>query len=87
MTATPRTADYLAVVISALVAETGVDPGQIDPNQALVSLDGIESMKILRAVVRLEDEYHIVVPDDFLFETATVSDLAELVSRLAEEAR
>jgi acyl carrier protein len=87
MTRTPGDTDYLAVVVVALAAEVDLDPSQIDAGQELATIAGIESVKILRAVVRVEDECHIAVPDDFLFETATVRDLADLVSRLAGQAR
>jgi acyl carrier protein len=33
-------------------------------------------------VVRIEEDSGISIPDDFLFETATVQDLANLVTRL-----
>lgn len=83
MTRAPRDTDYLTVVVTALAAEAGVDPSQIDAGQDLATIEGIESVKILRAVVRVEEECRIAIPDDFLFETATVRDLADLVSALA----
>lgn len=87
MTTTPRRTDYLAFVVAALAAEADLHPSQIDAGQALATIEGIESVKIVRAVVRVEEECHIAVPDDFLFETATVGDLADLVTRLAEKAQ
>jgi len=87
MTSASRGTDYLAIVAAALAAEAGLDPGLIDAGQELATIDGIESVKILRAVVRVEEECGIAVPDDFLFETATVRALADLVSELAGRAR
>jgi acyl carrier protein len=87
MTLTPRDTDHLALVCAALAAEA--DPGLdgIDPSWELAAIPGLESVKALRAVVRIEDAYGISIPDDFLFETATVRQLADLVTRLVERSR
>jgi acyl carrier protein len=87
MTCVPRDTDYLAVVTAALATEVDLDPSQIQASQELAAIEGIESVKILRAVVQIEEEFRIAVPDDFLFETATVGDLADLVTRLAGQGR
>jgi len=87
MTRVPSGTDYLAVVVAALAAEVDLDPSQIDAGQELATIEGIDSVKILRAVVRVEEECRIAVSDDFLFETATVRDLADLVTHLVEKAR
>jgi acyl carrier protein len=87
MTSVPRDVDYLAIVAAALAAEAGLQPDLIDASQELSAIEGIESVKILRAVVQVEEECGIAVPDDFLFETATVRDLADLVSELARQRR
>lgn len=86
MTGTPRT-DYLSIVVAALAAEAGLDPGLLAGDLELAAIEGIDSVKVLRAVVQVEEECGIAVPDDFLFETATVRDLADLVSELAERRR
>lgn len=76
-----------AVVATALAAQTGATPEEITPDQQLAMIPGIESVRILRAVVRIEDEFDIAIPDDFLFETATVQQLVELVAKLVEKGR
>ena len=80
-------ADHLALVCAALAAEADPDLGQIDPDSELATIPGLVSVKALRAVVRIEDAYRIAIPDDFLFETATVRQLADLVTRLVEKSR
>lgn len=87
MTVTNPGTDHLATVTAALAAQTDLRADQIDVNDRLATLPGIESVKILRAVVRIEDECAISVPDDFLFETATVQELVDLVARLVERSR
>jgi acyl-CoA synthetase (AMP-forming)/AMP-acid ligase II/acyl carrier protein len=73
---------HLAIVTGALAAEASTDPGKIHAPQELAAIPGLDSVKILRAVVRIEEDSGISIPDDFLFETATVQDLANLVTRL-----
>jgi acyl carrier protein len=82
-----RDTDHLALVCAALAAEADPDLEKIDPAWELASIPGLESVKALRAVVRIEDAYGIAIPDDFLFETATVQQLADLVTRLVEKSR
>ncbi len=77
-------ADYTAMVIAALATQVELRPDEIDPRDALGAIPGIESVKVLRAIVEIEEAYAIVVPDDFLFETATVADLAAFVASLVE---
>jgi len=79
--------DPADVVVAALAAAVSLAADQIKTSQRLAQIPGMESVKILRAVVRIEDYYHINVPDDFLFETATVADLIDLVARLVKESR
>ena len=69
-----------AVVVAALAAAAGLAADQIETSQRLTRIPGVESVTILRAVVRIEDRYGINVPDDFIFETATVADLIDLVA-------
>jgi acyl carrier protein len=86
MTAIPdgsALAGCAALVTQALAAQTGLQPDDIEPGLALAEIPGIESVKVIRAIVEIEDAYAIVIPDDFLFETATVADLVAFVASLA----
>jgi acyl carrier protein len=87
MVSSPQDTDYLAVVCAALAAEADPDLDGIDPEWQLPLIPGLESVKALRAVVRIEDECGIAIPDDFMFETNTVRQLADLVERLVEKSR
>jgi len=79
---TART-DFAEVVAAALAEQSEVDLADIYADQELAAIPGMESVNILRAVVRIEQECDIIIPDDFLFETATVADLTRLVTSLA----
>ncbi|GHI86203.1 acyl carrier protein [Streptomyces xanthophaeus] len=75
----------LDIVVRALAAQAGVPANGIDTDKPLSAVPGIESVKALRAITDIEDECDVVIPDDFLFETATVRELADFVSSLLPE--
>ncbi|MEU3659507.1 acyl carrier protein [Streptomyces sp. NPDC048219] len=75
----------LDIVVRALAAQAGVAESSVDPDKPLSAVPGIESVKALRAITEIEDECDVVIPDDFLFETATVRELADFVARLTRE--
>ncbi|MEU9372765.1 acyl carrier protein [Streptomyces sp. NPDC048255] len=75
----------LDIVVRALAAQANVPAAGIDTDKPLSAVPGIESVKALRAITDIEDECDVVIPDDFLFETATVRELAAFVSSLIPE--
>ncbi|GAA0368890.1 acyl carrier protein [Streptomyces blastmyceticus] len=77
--------ETLDIVVRALAVEAGVPERSIDTGKPLSAVPGIESVKALRAITSIEDQCAVVIPDDFLFETATVRELAEFVSSLERE--
>jgi acyl carrier protein len=77
--------ETLGVVVRALATQAGVEPAVIDTDKPLSAVPGIESVKALRAITEIEDECDVVIPDDFLFETASVRELAQFVASLARE--
>lgn len=74
--------EALAVVLRALSDHAGVPADRIDPDGAVAAVPGIESVKALRAITQVEDTLGVLIPDDFLFETATVRQLATQVAEL-----
>lgn len=77
--------ETLDIVVRSLAAQAGVAAATIDTGKPLSAVPGIESVKALRAITEIEDECDVVIPDDFLFETATVRELAEFVASLTRE--
>ncbi|GGW80476.1 hypothetical protein GCM10010503_67350 [Streptomyces lucensis JCM 4490] len=75
----------LDIVVRALATQAGVAEPTVDPDKPLSAVPGIESVKALRAITEIEDECDVVIPDDFLFESATVRELADFVAELARE--
>ncbi len=79
-------ASCLDLITSVMASHCGVSAASIDVDLALSAIPGIESVKALRAITEIEDACRVVIPDDFLFETATVRELAAFVAGLAREA-
>jgi acyl carrier protein len=77
------TTECAGAVLRALATQAGLHPDQIALTDTLWAIPGMESVKVLRAVAEIETTCRVTVPDDFLFETATVADLIELVTSLA----
>ncbi|SDW77964.1 Acyl carrier protein [Amycolatopsis xylanica] len=75
----------LAVVRRALSEQAGASPESIDLDKPLSAIPGIESVKALRAITQIEDEFDVVIPDDFLFESATVREFAAYLAGLVAE--
>ncbi|MFI6898674.1 acyl carrier protein [Streptomyces sp. NPDC050256] len=75
----------LDIVVQALAGQAGVTVSSVDPDKPMAAVPGIESVKALRAITEIEDECEVVIPDDFLFETATVRELADFVTGLVRE--
>ncbi|HET6636777.1 MAG TPA: acyl carrier protein [Streptomyces sp.] len=80
-----NTDQILPVIVKALAAQAGVPADGVDTDKPLSAVPGMESVKALRAVTEIEDECGVVIPDDFLFETATVREFAEFVASLAAD--
>lgn len=85
MSQATRDTGVLSIVIQALAGQVGIEPGDIDADCPLSAVPGIESVHVLRAIAEVEDACSVLVPDDFLFESATVRELASFIAELAEQ--
>ena len=74
--------DVLSIALDALATHAGVDPQKIDVDAPLSAIEGIESVKALRAISEIEDACAVLLPDDFLFVTATVRQFCDFVAQL-----
>jgi hypothetical protein len=79
-----RTTDCLDVVVDALAHHVGIDRRLIDADQPLSAIPDVESIHVLRAIASIEQSCEVIIPDDFLFESATVRELAVLVGGLVD---
>lgn len=76
-------ADIAASVHAALAAELEIDATSVLGESELSLLPGMESVKLLRIVSKLEEVHGVSLDDDALFSIETVDDLVRsLVDRL-----
>jgi len=75
MSSTVVVADVRAIVADVLKVSESELPGSAD----LRALPGIDSVKILRIVTRLEQRHDIELSEDVVFKLVTLQDLEALV--------
>lgn len=79
--------DVITTVTKLVATEFGLPEDQIDADADLSSLEGSDSVKVLRTVAKLERAYDIELEDDQVFGLKTVRDAARLVIAVLEEQR
>lgn len=62
-----------------LEEEFSLDPAQVTDDLVLRDIPGIESLRILRMVVRLEKALDVEIPDERIFDVTTAGDLARIL--------
>ena len=73
---------YFDKVRDALAKQFEMDPESITMNTNLIDDLGADSLDILQLLMRIEDQYGIVIPDRAL---ATFETVADVVSYLEKE--
>jgi acyl carrier protein len=73
----------LTTVIGILAEQVGIPTARIEPDRPMSAIPDVESIHVLRAITVIEERLGVLIPDDFLFETSTVRELAAMVDRLA----
>ena len=59
--------------------ETGIPVEELSPELDLRKVEGVDSVKVLRVVARIEREYDIELSDEQVFGFASVADVADAV--------
>jgi len=70
--------DDIRTVLSSVA---GVDPAEVTPEKSLTGDLGIDSMTMLEAVVALEDQVGVLIPDDAWATFTSVGELAAHLER------
>jgi acyl carrier protein len=83
----PTTADEItATVTDIAAAEIGVPPASLAPDTDLRAIEGIDSVKVLRMIARIEREYGVELSDEDVFSLTTVEGTVSAVrAALAEQ--
>jgi acyl carrier protein len=76
----------IAKNISALVSqELKIPHEQIEPTTNLRELPGVESIKVLRIIAKLERAYGVELEDELVFRVKTVQELADAITQMRQE--
>ncbi len=69
--------------IAEIVEEvTGIDASEVVAEKSFIEDLDIDSLSLVEIVVRLEDTYHVKVPDEDLAQLRTVGDAVVYVQRM-----
>lgn len=70
-------------IIQILSAELGMPAEELTPDVHLGGLAGMDSMKVLSVILKVEKKFGIEIPDDATFRIETVGQFLLLVETLA----
>ncbi|WP_107656099.1 acyl carrier protein [Nocardia suismassiliense] len=79
-------ADILRTVTEIAAAETGIAEADLRPDVDLRGMAGVDSVRVLRMVAKIERTYDIELEDEDVFGLSTLNDVVEVVDRTLSEA-
>lgn len=71
-------------VKTILAKQLRIDPELITPQSRIMKDLGADSLDILQLLMRIEDEYGIVIPDESLAKFVTVDDVVRYLESAAK---
>jgi acyl carrier protein len=83
-TSSVSVADITATLTDIVAAELGVAPTSIRPDTNLRTMEGADSVKVLRTVAKIERAYDIELEDEDVFGASSVAEIAKVVHRALE---
>lgn len=73
--------DTKDLVRQLLAEELKLEPASIGDTSDVRALPGVDSVKIVRVVAKIERSYGLEFDDDDIFQLVTIEDIAELILR------
>ncbi|MBF6298911.1 acyl carrier protein [Nocardia amamiensis] len=86
MTSTHTADDILRTVTGIAVAETGIPEAELRPDADLRGMAGVDSVRVLRMVAKIERTYDIELEDQDVFGMSTLDDVVAVVGKALAEA-
>ena len=68
-------------VQTILAKQLRLDPSRIKPESLIMKDLGADSLDILQLLMRIEDQYGIVIPDQALAKFETVADVVDYLQK------
>ncbi|WP_405163317.1 acyl carrier protein [Nocardia sp. NBC_01499] len=78
-------ADILRTVTEIAAAETGIAEADLLPDVDLRGMAGVDSVRVLRMVAKIERTYDIEMEDEDVFGLSTLNDVVKVVDRALRE--
>jgi acyl carrier protein len=85
MTAPGTEHDIVTTVTQIAAAELGVSAASLCPDADLKAIEGMDSVKVLRMVAKIEHAYDIELEDEVVFGVSTIAGTAAAVRQALEE--
>ncbi|WP_067689522.1 acyl carrier protein [Nocardia jejuensis] len=80
------TSDILRTVTEIAAAETGLPEAELRPDADLRAMAGVDSVRVLRMIARIERTFDIELEDEDVFGTSTLAEVATVVDKALREA-
>ncbi|MFI7666193.1 acyl carrier protein [Nocardia sp. NPDC049526] len=78
--------DILRTVTDIAATETGIAEAELRPDVDLRGMAGVDSVRVLRMVAKIERTYDIELEDQDVFGLSTLADVVKVVDRALHEA-
>jgi acyl carrier protein len=75
--------DVYSLVASTIAKELNLDEHQLTPTMDLRAIAGVESIKVLRIISRVEQNCEVELDDDAVFRVTTIQDIVDAVRSAA----
>lgn len=79
-------ADILRTVTEIAAAETGLPAADLRPDADLRGMAGVDSVRVLRMVAKIERAFDIEMEDQEVFGLSSLNDVVSVVDRALREA-
>ncbi|WP_174184341.1 acyl carrier protein [Nocardia barduliensis] len=86
MTTTHTADDILRTVTDIATAETGIPAAELRPDLDLRGMAGVDSVRVLRMVAKIERAYDIELEDQDVFGLSSLNDVVTVVGKALREA-
>ena len=83
----PTTSELTDTVVAVVADEMGLGRDQLAPETDLRTVEGADSIKVLRIIARIEQRYDVELEDEDVFGVSTVAEVVDVVARAIDDGR
>jgi acyl carrier protein len=85
MTAPATDDDIITTVTAVAATELGVSATLLTPETDLRAVPGMDSVKVLRMIAKIEQTYEVELDDEVVFALSTIASVSRAVDRALQE--